>query len=563
MEKQPNMEDILEYGLISEFSYLTLESKYFQQGLEGKYSSINIRDYLQATEEQIESTLGSSDIIIPKEQQSFIEEIETKLPFYNEDFVESTHAYRDIKADRVNKMIDINERYEILEFMSDSKTDLQIMLLQNKQTGQYVITPRGTSSGNDIKVDTDMSANFNPQYQPAIEFTMNVMNKYEIDVENLIFTGHSLGGTTSNMLGLTVGAKAYSYNPFGAYNIYTKNPFKNADSLYSGANANVDLEKAKEHLFIVSYQDNGNVNGDILSNAATDLNGNRHVGTVIKIQGDNVDIGEGHSIITLNKTINNKYINTENDNKEVIVSNDTNQDNLKLFNSLQKVGIDTIKAGQNSYTIKKSEVTVTDENGNISSSIPLGKGQTISHIAQNTKFNSIELLEYNNLTLEDAKNLPVGYKVLVPKEKAVEIESENGVIKLFKNHDDTFTLRVPDENNNKTNITYDENSDLLIYGDKTNPNKITFTLNGTYEVWEKNSDGIMYQKEVSTDEFDISYKMQDGKKVLEKIEIKKDNVEIEKLAKYTDYIKELNGLNSVLKNINFLNKKREKKTYIA
>ncbi|RXI36127.1 hypothetical protein CRU99_13600, partial [Malaciobacter mytili] len=444
---QPSMEDILEYGLISEFSYLTLESEYFNKLIlnnEDRYSNENIKKYLQSTEEQIETVLKNERIIIPKEQQSFIEKIETKLPFYNEKFVESTHAYKDIKADRVNKMIDINERYEILEFMSDSKTDLQIMLLRNKESGQYIITPRGTASGNDIKVDTDMSVNFNPQYQPAIEFTMNVMNKYKIDVDNLIFTGHSLGGTTSNMLGLTVGAEAYSYNPFGAYNIYTKNPFKNADSLYSGANANVDLEKAKEHLFIVSYQDNGNINGDILSNAATDLNGNRHVGTVIKIQGDNVDIGEGHSIVTLNKTINNKYINTENANKEVIVSDDTNQDNLKLFNSLQKVGVDTIKAGQNSYTIKKSEVIVTDENGNILSSIPLEKGQTISHIAQNTPFNSIDLLEYNNLSQEEAKNLPVGYKILLPKEPPLQIEGEYGVIKLFKNQNDSFTLRIPD-----------------------------------------------------------------------------------------------------------------------
>ncbi|MFV0561465.1 hypothetical protein, partial [Malaciobacter mytili] len=87
--------------------------------------------------------------------------------------------------------------------------------------------------------------------------------------------------------------------------------------------------------------------------------------------------------------------------------------------------------------------------------------------------------------------MPVGYKVLVPKEPPLEIQGENGVIKLFKNPDDTFTLRVPDENNNKINITYDENSDLLIYGDKTNPNKITFTQDGIYEVWEKDSKGIM------------------------------------------------------------------------
>ncbi len=105
MATQPNMKDILEYGLISEFSYLTLESDYFQQenNKDGivSYSNENIKKYLQATEEQIETVLENERIIIPKEQQSFIEKIETKLPFYNEKFVESTHAYRDIKADRI------------------------------------------------------------------------------------------------------------------------------------------------------------------------------------------------------------------------------------------------------------------------------------------------------------------------------------------------------------------------------------------------------------------------------------------------------------------------------
>ncbi|RXK15245.1 hypothetical protein CP985_09735, partial [Malaciobacter mytili LMG 24559] len=131
-----------------------------------------------------------------------------------------------------------------------------------------------------------------------------------------------------------------------------------------------------------------------------------------------------------------------------------------LSNTLNDTTFDKVKLENSIKNIDKSNLQEPSEVGVIS----LKAGQTISHIAQNTKFSSIELLEYNNLTLEDAKNLPVGYKVLVPKEPPLEIQGENGVIKLFKNPDDTFTLRVPDENNNKTNITYDENSDLLIYG---------------------------------------------------------------------------------------------------
>ncbi|WP_164968854.1 hypothetical protein, partial [Malaciobacter mytili] len=80
--------------------------------------------------------------------------------------------------------------------------------------------------------------------------------------------------------------------------------------------------------------------------------------------------------------------------------------------------------------------------------------------------------------------------------------------------------------------------DLLIYGDNTNPNKISFILNGRFEVWEKDERGVMYLKKISTEEFDILYKMQENKKVLEKVEIKTDNLDVEKIAKYIDFSKE-------------------------
>ncbi|MFV0562076.1 LysM peptidoglycan-binding domain-containing protein, partial [Malaciobacter mytili] len=199
----------------------------------------------------------------------------------------------------------------------------------------------------------------------------------------------------------------------------------------------------------------------------------------------------GKTIITPTKQIISKDTNTTEYNMG------ENKVTKLSFNENSEAVIDTQISNSIETPIFEKNIPSID-NGNYilnDQVISLNPGQTISHIAQKTPYNSIELLEYNNLTLEDAKNLPVGYKVLVPKEPPLEIQGENGVIKLFKNPDDTFTLRVPDENNNKINITYDENSDLLIYGDKTNPNKITFTQDGIYEVWEKDSKGIMYQKE--------------------------------------------------------------------
>jgi hypothetical protein len=503
MATQPTMDEILEYGLISEFSYLTLESQYFQtENLKNgtvSYDSNAIKNYLQATEEQIEMALGSNDIIIPEDQQSFIENIEANIPLYDEGFYESTDTYRDIKADRVDEMMSINERYEVLEFKSDPNSDLQIMLLQNKQTGKYVIASRGTASTTDVQVDTDMAANVNPQYQPALEFTADVMNKYQINVENLVFVGHSLGGTTANMLGIATGADVYSYNPYGAYNIYTGEVF--------GVDPNVNLETAKEHCFIISYQDDGLINGDPLSNMATDIYGNQHVGTVIPIFGENVGLGDGHSIVTMNKATEtlaviykefyNDYVNGGNeplnfntwlnqeqsnlstldggyakivhyklpdDNEIYLVKNQNgNYDKYELipnsynlngevteynvkvydsqgnptysYNATKAYKLNLIQDGENLILIK----TPSNNEGFDPVSIPLTPNQTISHVAQNTPYTSDELLEYNNLSQEEAKRLPVGYEVQIPK-GVNNIEGGYGIIKEYESYDGSKIL---------------------------------------------------------------------------------------------------------------------------
>ncbi|WP_419773447.1 hypothetical protein [Halarcobacter sp.] len=42
----------------------------------------------------------------------------------------------------------------------------------------------------------------------------------------------------------------------------------------------------------------------------------------------------------------------------------------------------------------------------------------------------------------------------------------------------------------------------------------------TFQSWEKDDNRIMYLKELSSDDFDISFKIENGKKVLDSIEIK-------------------------------------------
>ncbi|RXI36291.1 hypothetical protein CRU99_13450, partial [Malaciobacter mytili] len=123
---------------------------------------------------------------------------------------------------------------------------------------------------------------------------------------------------------------------------------------------------------------------------------------------------------------------------------------LNRGNDVEQVEVEVIDTQNNKKTIfepnkETNQLEPTIQIDLINKSVvSLKEGQTISYIAKDTPFSSIDLLEYNNLSQEEAKNLPVGYKILLPKEPPLQIEGEYGVIKLFKNQNDSFTLRIPD-----------------------------------------------------------------------------------------------------------------------
>jgi len=110
--------------------------------------------------------------------------------------------------------------------------------------------------------------------------------------------------------------------------------------------------------------------------------------------------------------------------------------------------------------------------------------------------------------------------------------AEYGSIKIYEGYDETGVIVTPNEK-----ITYDENSDLVIYGDN---DKITFTNieTGNYQEWTKDSNGSMYQSLESTDDLSISYEMIDGVKVANNIEILSDIVNLDDIANLTTYTKE-------------------------
>ena len=284
-----------------------------------------------------------------------------------------------------------------------------------------------------------------------------------------------------------------------------------------------------------------NSDGSIIEdNTQSSLNGHiieKYDGLTKALENNNVDTSGLKGLLEQTKEIQNKVNSFE---KQLDVAlPETPNENSKIeieYNSDNSV---EIKHPNNTTDIISNNIKTTyDENNNQTSTTSLKDGQTISHIATNTPYNSIELLEYNNLTLEQAKNLPVGFEVQIPKH-VTETTGEYGSIKIYEGYDETGVIVTPNEK-----IRYDENSDLVIYGDN---DKITFTNieTGNYQEWSKDSNGSMYQSLESTDNLSISYEMIDGVKVANNIEILSDNVNLDDIANPKLYSKELSVNNKL------------------
>lgn len=134
-----------------------------------------------------------------------------------------------------------------------------------------------------------------PQYYDAVKFVSESISEFKIDKSNLTLTGHSLGGILTAQIGLEFGIKGYAYNPFGA-NLLSYDNFKEYSAILK--------DWAEHNIYTISYQDEGALNGDILSNALTNLAG-EHLGSVILVFGKDAgwDFLTGHSIVNLNKYI--------------------------------------------------------------------------------------------------------------------------------------------------------------------------------------------------------------------------------------------------------------------
>ena len=205
-----------------------------------------------------------------------------------------------------------NQTYKVIDY-ANTTNDFQALLLKN-ESGKFVMAFRGTELDSILDWLNDVSiglANINEQYNDAKEFLEKAMKDYGVTIDNLTLTGHSLGGILTQQVGATYGIKGYAFNPYGTDRLLSL-----PSSLSTGIASNILLEKvmsavgltkanaqwAYEHIYNISYQDEGLLNGDILSNLATELSSN-HLGHFIPILGENVGFGEGHYMETLNTAI--------------------------------------------------------------------------------------------------------------------------------------------------------------------------------------------------------------------------------------------------------------------
>jgi len=168
----------------------------------------------------------------------------------------------------------------------------------------------------------------------------------------------------------------------------------------------------------------------------------------------------------------------------------------------------------------------------------LNSGGTISEVASKTDYTSAELLEYNGISLEEARKLPVGTEIKIP-EKMTPLEGEYGTIKIYQDKEGNQVCVVPNEDGTKSiHNTFSDNPSLYVQGNLNDPNSIHFTNdNGVSETWSKDSNGNFYQSQVSTEDFSINYtSSDDGKsKVVSNIEILSDDASFDDIAPHTDY----------------------------
>jgi len=238
-------------------------------------------------------------------------------PYFKDlpDNPDGSRNYQPLKAN--------GKTYKVLDHTPASDTAFNALLLQEDGTQNYVIAFRGTQEKFDVVDDAIIGLhNYSIEFQQAkawVDTILNTKDKgYDVTTNNLTFTGHSLGGILTQAVGAVYQVPGYAFNPYGVDRLLTMPstpvmPNLLLEFLAGAVSAAVykalstfGLESsyadwAKNNILNISYVDDGMLNGDPLSNLATNLT-SKHLGDVLQIWGENRE-ADAHYMDNLNTAI--------------------------------------------------------------------------------------------------------------------------------------------------------------------------------------------------------------------------------------------------------------------
>ena len=297
--------EILDHGLLAEFAYLKLEDGIFYENNrpineDGSYPKSNNQISMKSKSDVVNFLSGKN----PDGTYMSTKKDKKLSPQQISDMT-------DIKPHRVTAMINLLDKYKIVDFTSDDRgvlnSGFQGALYKETGTQNFVIAFRGTAGFKDILVDAAISnilGSHNFQENEAIEFVKKMKRMHTISNDNLTLTGHSLGGILSQSIGVKLKIKAFAYNPLGTSTIVYDSGNMSVNILTEVLNKfniiNFSNDWVNKNIITISYNDIGWLNGDILSNLATKLNMSSHLGIKIDIYGENKSLdAHGMSVVNM------------------------------------------------------------------------------------------------------------------------------------------------------------------------------------------------------------------------------------------------------------------------
>jgi len=486
-----NLTKIQENGLLAELAYLKLEN--FQGDIT---NTQEIRDFINGYNRD-------QDIYLPENERQEL----TNIDF-----------------NRQTQILDLLNKYEIVGFRSDdgfAASDFQGMMLKEKGTENYTGAIRGTDSKTDVINDVVNIgiAGYNAQIAESKKFINDMMIDIGFSKENLTLTGHSLGGIHVQQLSMEMQIEGYAYNPFGSSRLVADEILDNTEY----------QDFAKENIYTISYNDFGTINGDPLSNFATQFMNTEHIGSTYNFYGKNLGLdGHGGSnlnqlmeehidadftledVLSYNQSLKNEFWE-QMGNKNVDVTA-TKPDGTSLDFTMEKQNNDVtlMLDGTANFNnvfgdiFKDNNLNINFEDTSINQTYQVKSGDTLWQIAQSKGTTVEKLLELNPyLEAENRVSKDNSYVLIRPKDQIAfssDSSSEEGSTSLSNGDSGASSYNpINSEIVSHDPLALDLNHNKIIDTKNWSDSNAYFDLddNGTSEKtgWISNGDGWLVYDE--------------------------------------------------------------------